>query len=342
MLISEIKNLLFYLKNDNNLLLFIHRYDIIVKKIKDSKYFLPFGKDKYSLLSFKKDIIQNIDKYIKNVLLNNYKLIVDDIRTKQINFALKIYKNSQELKSTIITYNNKFDEGNKKLSEIIVKKLEAIINFTEKYRDIYDVNIRYNLDEMSGQDFERYCANLLIGFGFTNVGITKGSGDQGVDIIGWYGGHKYAIQCKRYSHKLGNGPVQEVVAGKNYYGCQIGIVMTNNYFTDSAIALAEANNIELWNRNQLMALIYFTDKQWDELLEKIKLEITDDKSSDEITKEDNNITENNQGNRQEQINAKKIINHTWKCPKCGCKIIEDYDYCPFCSYVEKSDYKRHN
>ena len=41
-----------------------------------------------------------------------------------------------------------------------------------------------------------------------------------------------------------------------------------------------------------MALIYFTDKQWDELLEKIKLEITDDKSSDEITKEDNNITEN--------------------------------------------------
>ena len=43
MLISEIKNLLFYLKNDNNLLLFIHRYDIIVKKIKDSKYFLPFG-----------------------------------------------------------------------------------------------------------------------------------------------------------------------------------------------------------------------------------------------------------------------------------------------------------
>ena len=39
MLISEIKNLLFYLKNDNNLLLFIHRYDIIVKKIKDSKYF---------------------------------------------------------------------------------------------------------------------------------------------------------------------------------------------------------------------------------------------------------------------------------------------------------------
>ena len=76
MLISEIKNLLFYLKNDNNLLLFIHRYDIIVNKIKDSKYFLPFGKDKYSLLSFKKDIIQNRDKYIKNVLLNNYKLIV--------------------------------------------------------------------------------------------------------------------------------------------------------------------------------------------------------------------------------------------------------------------------
>ena len=49
------------------------------------------------------------------------------------------------------------------------------------------------------------------------------------------------------------------------------MVITNNYFTDAAIQLAKANNVELWDRNNLMQVIYYTDSQWDELLEKIKL-----------------------------------------------------------------------
>ena len=124
--------------------------------------------------------------------------------------------------------------------------------------------------------FEKWCADLLTFNGFDQVQITPGSGDQGVDIIGWYGGYKYAIQCKRYSHKLGNTPIQEVSAGRNYYGCQVGLVITNNYFTEGAIALAKANNVQLWNRDKLMALIYFTDNQWDKLLEKIKLDISEE------------------------------------------------------------------
>lgn len=79
------------------------------------------------------------------------------------------------------------------------------------------------------------------------------------------------IYERQYSKKLGNSPVQEVVAGKNFYNCQNAMVITNNYFTDGAIQLAKANNVELWDRNKLMQVIYYTDSQWDELLDKIKI-----------------------------------------------------------------------
>ena len=128
---------------------------------------------------------------------------------------------------------------------------------------------------MKGQIFEKYCANLLLAFGFYNITVTSGSGDQGVDIIGHYNCLKYAIQCKRYSHKLSNTPIQEVAAGKNYYNCQRALVITNNFFTEGAVELAKANNVELWDRDQLMQLIYYTDGQWNDLLENIKIEFSE-------------------------------------------------------------------
>ncbi|MBQ3058505.1 MAG: restriction endonuclease [Clostridia bacterium] len=120
---------------------------------------------------------------------------------------------------------------------------------------------------LNGHQFEEYCSFLLKEYGFTNLTVTKGSGDKGVDIIAYLNGKKFAIQCKCYSNKLGNSPIQEVVAGKNYYGCNAAIVLTNNYFTKSAIELAEANNVLLWDREVLRDILYKVDSQWKELLE---------------------------------------------------------------------------
>lgn len=61
----------------------------------------------------------------------------------------------------------------------------------------------YIIDQMDGDDFERFTAELLRRWGFQNVGLTKPSGDYGVDVIAYSHGVKYAIQCKRYSGKLG-------------------------------------------------------------------------------------------------------------------------------------------
>lgn len=107
------------------------------------------------------------------------------------------------------------------------------------------------VDAMDGHTFEYWCAELLRKNGFTDVTVTKSSGDQGVDLLAKKDGIKFAIQCKCYASNVGNTPIQEVSAGKTFYNCQIGVVMTNRYFTQGAIALAERTGTLLWDRDKL-------------------------------------------------------------------------------------------
>lgn len=110
-------------------------------------------------------------------------------------------------------------------------------------------------DTMTGEEFEKYCVAILKKNNFINVRQTKSSGDQGVDILAEKDGIKYAIQCKCYSKPVGNHAIQEVYSGKNYYNCHIGVVLTNQNFTESATILATKTNILLWDRNVLNKLI---------------------------------------------------------------------------------------
>lgn len=112
-----------------------------------------------------------------------------------------------------------------------------------------------SIDKMNGHDFEYFCAELLRKNGFSDVKVTKGSGDQGVDILAKKDGIKYAIQCKNYASHLGNTPVQEVNAGKIFYNCHVGVVMTNSTFTQGAKTLADATGILLWDRDVLKKIM---------------------------------------------------------------------------------------
>ena len=104
------------------------------------------------------------------------------------------------------------------------------------------------MDEMEGHDFEYYCADILRDHGFIDVEVTKGSGDFGADILAEKDGVTYAIQCKCYDKPIGVKAVQEVYAGRDYYDRMVGVVMTNQYFTQPAVELAQKLNIMLWDR----------------------------------------------------------------------------------------------
>lgn len=116
----------------------------------------------------------------------------------------------------------------------------------------YDMS---HIDAMDGHEFERFIASLLRRLGYQNVEVTRGSGDQGVDVLAEKDGVRYAIQCKCYSSDLGNTPVQEVNTGKAIYHCHVGIVVTNRYFTQSAQEAAKATGVLLWDRSKLEKLI---------------------------------------------------------------------------------------
>ncbi len=111
------------------------------------------------------------------------------------------------------------------------------------------------IDYIDGHSFEYWCADLLQYNGFTKIQVTPGSGDQGVDIIAWKDGQRYAIQCKRYSKNLGNKPIQEVNTGRTIYGCQRAAVMTNQFFTPGAVSAANAVGVQLWGRDVINQML---------------------------------------------------------------------------------------
>ena len=110
-------------------------------------------------------------------------------------------------------------------------------------------------DLMEGRDFEFFCAELLEKRGFLEVEVTKGSGDNGVDILAEKDGVTYAIQCKRYEEPVGVKAVQEAYAGRDYYDRMVGVVMSNQYFTKNAVQMAQKLKIMLWDRGYLEEMI---------------------------------------------------------------------------------------
>lgn len=110
-------------------------------------------------------------------------------------------------------------------------------------------------DYMTGTDFENFCAELLKRNGFYNVKVTKLSSDQGIDILAEQNDVKFGIQCKCYLNNIGNSAVQEAFAGAKFYNRQVAVVLTNQYFTTSAVELAKITNVVLWNRDFLNNLI---------------------------------------------------------------------------------------
>lgn len=112
-----------------------------------------------------------------------------------------------------------------------------------------------NMDEMEGVDFEKFCADLLSRRGFDEIELTKKSGDYGIDILAQKEGVTYAIQCKRYSEPVGVKAVQEAYAGRDYYDRMVGAVMTNQYFTASAVEAARKLKILLWDRGYIESML---------------------------------------------------------------------------------------
>lgn len=106
------------------------------------------------------------------------------------------------------------------------------------------------IDKMDGRTFEKYLEVLFNKLGY-RVEMTKYIGDYGADLITNKDGNKTVIQAKRFKNKVNIKAVQEAVAAKGVYGCSQAMVVTNSYYTRQARELARANDVKLWDRQDL-------------------------------------------------------------------------------------------
>jgi restriction system protein len=109
-----------------------------------------------------------------------------------------------------------------------------------------------DIDKLSGKDFEQYLEIFFRKLGY-QVKRTPYHGDYGADLVLRKGDEKTVVQVKRYNRSVGVKAVQEAVTSKEYYHGDKAMVVTNNYFSRQARTLAKANQVVLWDRDDLVS-----------------------------------------------------------------------------------------
>ena len=144
----------------------------------------------------------------------------------------------------ILKYANEL--GDFQIPEETIYKIEEIINEYSQSQEF--------TDDIDPYEYEHFCATQFLMNGWDEAEATSGSSDQGVDVVAKRGDEHLVGQCKKYQKPVGNSAVQEVVAGMGYYGANVGVVISNAGFTNSAKKLAEANNIKLIHHSEIKNL----------------------------------------------------------------------------------------
>jgi len=112
-----------------------------------------------------------------------------------------------------------------------------------------------DVDNMDGRVFESYVSKILESQGYYTE-LTPPTNDFGIDIIAKIDETKIAIQVKRHSSKISRRAISDAVTGKEYYNCDKAMVITNNYFTSSAIEIAQKTDCILVDRRGLENWIF--------------------------------------------------------------------------------------
>jgi len=130
---------------------------------------------------------------------------------------------------------------------------EGLVPQAVAYMSYWRDDVSSEMAPIDGFEFEKWVADRLNDNGWV-AHATKGSGDQGVDVIATREDMTIGIQCKRYSGSVGNKAVQEVYAGVQHMGLERAVVVSNSKYTKSAIELAKTTGTLLISDDALSDL----------------------------------------------------------------------------------------
>ena len=119
-----------------------------------------------------------------------------------------------------------------------------------------------DVDRMDGYSFEVFCKLLWEKRGFISNVTSKRGGDGGIDVIAQLGMEGQLLQCKTSLHsEIGWDAIKEVVAGAALYQARFSgtrfskVAVTNQRFTSGAREQAEANRVNLIQREELSDML---------------------------------------------------------------------------------------
>lgn len=125
------------------------------------------------------------------------------------------------------------------------------LELKRKNKKLYAKAKMYEIDRMSGSEFEKYLEALFYSKGYHSI-VTQSSYDFGADLIMKNSSKIIVIQAKRYKGKVGAKAVMEVYSAQAYYKADEAYVFTNSYFTKQARELARATNVILCDRDSII------------------------------------------------------------------------------------------
>lgn len=90
-----------------------------------------------------------------------------------------------------------------------------------------------DLDGLPGAGFEDWVVRCLDRSGFRCEPLPR-TRDFGIDLVAVRSRRRIGIQAKRYEGPVGNGAVQQAIAGAGHHGCDLAVVVTQSRFTEAA------------------------------------------------------------------------------------------------------------
>jgi restriction system protein len=109
------------------------------------------------------------------------------------------------------------------------------------------------IDALDGPTFERHLGTMFRRLGYEVERVGSSRGDDRDCLVIRKGGTRTVVQANRYGGKrVGMRAVQEANAARAMYRCAEAMVVTNTAFTQQAEALAQAADVELVGREELI------------------------------------------------------------------------------------------
>ena len=244
-----------YLNNDDNGLdrffkIYEESLEIFSKEVQENSLNLTESIENMLInmdvgLYFNRDmIIQNQERYYYEIFVNDLMYyLYRIIPTKHIETAF-----GNDFKNMLV--DTLYEKDRKE--HVRLERDRLLKGDLSKEVDYY--NDKLSFDSITtGYDFEEYLKTIFDKHGYY-VEVTKRSCDQGADLVLNKNNEKTVVQAKFYSSPVGNKAVQEVVSAIAFYNANKGMVVTNNRYTQSAIELANANNIKLIDGAELQKM----------------------------------------------------------------------------------------